>query len=97
MSASNQPAADPLWSHNGRELFYRAGGAAWAVSVEASGERIAVGTPERLFDDVYDSFGETWDRTQDGLFVMTRLVGNQPREQPTLFLDWAKNIARSFE
>jgi eukaryotic-like serine/threonine-protein kinase len=40
---------EPHWSPNGRELYYFRGNTLWAVSVNASKDRIQAGTPRELF------------------------------------------------
>ncbi len=75
-------ATSPLWSRDGKELFYRTGVSSaspekWvmAVPVSESGDQLAFGAPERLFDD--SGFNRTfpirsWDVGPDGRFLMIR-------------------------
>ena len=90
--------ADPLWSRDGTELFFRGQGAAWAAQVSTSNGRLVVGVPQRLFEDhAYDDFAETWDLTADGRFLMTRFLGNPQLAETKLFANWAPRVAASFE
>jgi hypothetical protein len=41
-----------VWSHDGRELFYRGGGKVWAVDVRTS-PTFSVGSPRSLFADTF--------------------------------------------
>jgi serine/threonine-protein kinase len=61
----------PLWSPNGRELFYRNGDAVMAVAVETE-PVFKAEKPETLFQGAYIPFGfsmqdaSTWDISRDG-------------------------------
>jgi Tol biopolymer transport system component len=63
----------PLWSRDGRELFYRSGDAVMAVSVKADAG-FSPGTPKPLFRGAYVSFDlhvgrpdlNPWDISPDG-------------------------------
>jgi serine/threonine protein kinase len=60
----------PLWSRNGRELFYLNGDAVMAVSVKTEPSFDIVGTPQVLFRGMYVSAapdnGTPWDISPDG-------------------------------
>ena len=43
---------EPMWSPDGRELFYRDGAAMMAVTIETD-PPLTVGTPQRLFEGPY--------------------------------------------
>jgi hypothetical protein len=67
---------EPLWSADGRELFYRDGRAVLAVSVETT-SAFAFGDPQVLFSGPYRRTGgyrgRAYDVTPDGeRFVMIR-------------------------
>jgi hypothetical protein len=47
----------PLWSPNGKELFYRNDKSVMAVTVEA-GQTFKCGKPEKIFEGEY---GQPWD------------------------------------
>jgi Tol biopolymer transport system component len=49
---STEGGTEPVWSHDGRELFYRGGGKVWAVDVRTS-PTFSVGTPRALFADTF--------------------------------------------
>jgi serine/threonine-protein kinase len=67
----------PVWSSNGRQLFYRRGGAIggtlMAVTVEA-GQAFRPGTPTTLFEGTYSATsGRAWDLAPDGRrFLMVK-------------------------
>jgi dipeptidyl aminopeptidase/acylaminoacyl peptidase len=60
----------PLWSRDGRELFYLNGDAVMAVSVKTEPSFDIVGTPQVLFRGMYVSAapdnGTPWDISTDG-------------------------------
>jgi serine/threonine protein kinase/Tol biopolymer transport system component len=49
---STEGGGEPVWSHDGRELFYRGNGTVWAVDVRTS-PAFGVGTPRVLFADTF--------------------------------------------
>jgi hypothetical protein len=75
-SGGNQP----LWSPNGRELFYHNADSVMAVAVEA-GQMFKCGKPESLFRGSYTSFYDqdehTWGISLDGRrFLMMKEPGS---------------------
>jgi len=91
----------PLWSPNGRELFYRNGDAVMAVAVEA-GQTFKCGKPEALFRGKYTALnGEdahTWDISPDGKqFLMMKeqgsaaSTGEGPRKI-NIVLNWTEEL-----
>jgi serine/threonine-protein kinase len=85
----------PLWSPNGKELFYRNGDTVTAVAVEA-GMALKCGKPETLFQGKYSS----WDIHPDGKrFLMMKEVGSKPgaAEGPrkiNIVLNWTEELKR---
>jgi Tol biopolymer transport system component len=63
----------PVWSRNGRELYYRQGDAVMAVPLEAT-DRLHVETPIRLFSGRYTGTARDpgFDVTPDGHFIMVK-------------------------
>jgi hypothetical protein len=73
---STSSGANPLWSRDGRELFYRSGNAVMAVSVKTD-RSFSPETPRVLFQGTYASpnsaMGTPWDISPDGKrFLMIR-------------------------
>jgi Tol biopolymer transport system component len=69
----------PLWSPDGRELFYLCGNAVMAVSVKTQPSFDIVGTPQVLFRGTY--LGSNWDISPDGkLFLMIKPPGTSGEE-----------------
>ena len=62
----------PLWSHDGTELYYRAGRAMMTVPVE-TGASFTAGRPELLFEGPYlDDLARNYDLAPDGRFLMIK-------------------------
>ena len=72
---SNAGGEEPMWSRDGRILYYRNGGQLMAVQVDI-GETFSAGTPERVFDGIYNLRSDTgisFDVHPDGArFLMAR-------------------------
>ncbi len=64
---------EPIWSADGRELFYQQGGAVIAVAFE-TGDALVAGTPQRLFSGKFVQRPtytvRTYDVARDGRFLM---------------------------
>jgi serine/threonine-protein kinase len=92
-------AADPLWSPDGKELFYRDLDAKklMAVDIETVGE-FASGIPHVLFDDCYSEnvpYGRTYDITPDGQrFVMVKEMNPPPPRRIAVALNWFEKLKR---
>jgi serine/threonine-protein kinase len=71
----------PLWSRDGKELFYLAGGKRMMSARVTSGPALSVGDPGLLFrvpDDLLvaeSRFYTPWDVGRDGRFIMARVIG----------------------
>jgi len=67
----------PLWSTDGRELFFRGDGADdgfYAVDVSFDGQTISASLPKKLFERDYGSSGPigSWGVGPDGLFTLRK-------------------------
>lgn len=75
VQVSNQGGTEPLWSHQGDEVFYRNGDAMMAASVDFSGSP-RIGVPTKLFEGRFmaaeGGFAHAYDVTPDGRFLMVR-------------------------
>ena len=92
---SSSGGGEPVWSRDGRRLFYRGDGAMWAVLV-APGDTFDPGVPERLFDDRFDNKAPNhtgYDVDSDGRFLV---IGNaSPQaELLTVVLNWFDELER---
>ena len=85
----------PLWSRDGRELFYRNGEAAMAVSVK-TGPGLSLGPPQTLFRGTYlawspDEPGTPWDVGPDGRFLMMKASPQIPHKI-NIVLNWFEEL-----
>ena len=85
----------PLWSRDGRELYYRdrdpaAGGNMMAVSVHLSGEEPRIGTPRVLFPSPYQGEG---DVAPDGRFFLLKQTPEESRSRAIeLIINWFDDL-----
>ena len=98
ISPAGISAGDPLWSPDGKELFYRDLYAEKVVAVDVeTGDEFAAGTPRVLFDDCYFehiAYGRTYDITPDGgRFVMVKEM-NPPPRRIAVVLNWFEELKR---
>jgi Tol biopolymer transport system component len=85
----------PVWSSNGRELFYASGSAIMRVAVTVRGNTFHAGTPELLFSGPFDLATTDFSVAPDSNhFVM---VESDPNARPTLInivLNWTEELTR---
>ena len=78
---STRGGVAPLWSRDGRELFYLSGDKNMMSARVAAGPMLQVSEPVRLFhvrDELLipdATFYTPWDVARDGRFIMARVVG----------------------
>jgi Tol biopolymer transport system component len=87
---------DPLWSHDGRELFYRNGDSVFAVDVQTE-PTFKVGKPRLLFQKAYSSWnGHIWDLSPDGKrFLMIKKADTAAAGIPrkiNVVLNWFEEL-----
>jgi serine/threonine-protein kinase len=95
----------PLWSPDGRELFYRSGDSVMAVSVKTESSFNIVGTPQILFRGTYVQGtlleGSPWDIHPDGKrFLMIKPPASTgaspaaalPRQKINIVLNWTEEL-----
>jgi eukaryotic-like serine/threonine-protein kinase len=89
----------PVWSRDGRELFYvTLDGTMVSVPVEASGTTWRAGSPTPLFRQRYDiregSLGRMFDVAPDGRFLMMKNESNVDAAHIVLVQNWVAELAR---
>jgi serine/threonine-protein kinase len=92
---STDGGIDPVWSKDGRELFYRQDDQMMAVSVAPKGV-FSAGRPQRLFEVHFDAGdnGPNYDVSPDGKgFVMPRRNHDAVSGELHLVLNWFGEIA----
>jgi serine/threonine-protein kinase len=95
---STDGGTEPLWSHDGRELFYRNGDAVMAVSV-AYQPTFSAGLPHRLFSTQFEPTGagtSGYDVSPDGRrFLMIQPnEPEQPATQVSIVINWFEELRR---
>ena len=91
---SNDGGVDPVWSKDGRELFYRHDDEMMAVSVSATAE-FSASRPRRLFEIRFDAGdnGPNFDVSRDGKwFVMPRGAQGPVPAELHFVLNWFDEV-----
>jgi hypothetical protein len=96
---SNHGGSEPLWSRDGRQLFYRRPNQVWVVDLQ-SGSGFSAGKPRLLFEQA--GYRETsplrcWDISRDGQrFLMVKLEDrkSQPVTELILVQNWLEELKR---
>jgi serine/threonine-protein kinase len=99
MQVSTEGGTEPMWSPDGRELFYRNGEKMMAVAISSEPE-LAPGKPTLLFEGRYET-GLVWgtpssnyDVAPDGRFVMIRTAERPGLAQLNIVLNWFEELKR---
>jgi eukaryotic-like serine/threonine-protein kinase len=92
---SSEGGEEPLWSKNGRELFYRNGPKWMAVAVTTE-PQFKASTPHMLFEGPYLNVpGVSYDVAADGRFLMLEENYKQPATlQLQVILNWSEEVKR---
>ena len=101
---SNGGGTGPLWSRNGRELFYvrSPDSTMMAVPIAAGSGTMTLGAARRLFKlspglaASGSRFYTPWDVAPDGRFIMTRAVGSADQARLPLVVveNWVDDVVR---
>jgi serine/threonine-protein kinase len=98
LQVSTDGGFEPVWSRNGRELFYRRGDAMMAATITTEPVPTA-GSPRPLFKGTYaatDTGGAGYDVAMDGRFLMVQPVeAPQPATSINLVLNWFDELKRT--
>ena len=95
---STDGGTEPVWSHNGRELFYRSGNKMMAVDITTQPGFVA-GSPRKLFEGPYLVASATvlsYDVSPDGRHFLM-LKSDQAQAAPTqinVVLNWTEELKR---
>ena len=81
----------PVWSADGRELYYRNGDTMMVVTVN-TGAIFAAGTPEVLFNGAYNNINNDYDVSADGRFLMVRPDPNATADRLQVVLNWVEEL-----
>jgi serine/threonine-protein kinase len=95
---STEGGTEPMWSRDGKELFYRSGAKMMAVPISTE-DGIAPGKPTLLFEGRFEGGtrafpGSNYDVTPDGRFVMIRRDESAGPAQINVVLNWFEELKR---
>ena len=98
LTISTQGGNEPVWSRNGRELFYRSGDAMMAVEVTTN-PLLSAGRPRRLFERPYEVSSALWpdyDVSTDGQrFLLVKMIESfDAPAQINVVLNWSEELKR---
>jgi serine/threonine-protein kinase len=96
-TVSTAGGQEPVWSHDGRELFFRNGFELWAAPVRP-GDTFSVGRPDMLFTAPFarrDGTSPNFDVHPDGQrFLMIKSTGAATAAAITIVLNWVEELKR---
>jgi serine/threonine-protein kinase len=95
---SDAGGVEPVWSRDGRVLFYRTGTAIMSIDV-AAGPAFRFSAPRRLFQgDYFNALGRQWDVSADGRRILRlKLIAGSDTSTPLqimLIQDWFEELKR---
>ena len=93
---STDDGTEPLWSHDGTELFYWSGNKMYVAKVSA-GDAFQHETPTELLEGVYSrttTRHQTYDVSDDGRFLMVKQEPASPPIQLDIVLNWLEELER---
>jgi Tol biopolymer transport system component len=96
---STSGGSSPVWSRDGKELFYAAGdGRLTAVPFRPDASGPVFGPPQPLFDlgaaglSSYDP--RPYDVSPDGRFLVVRVVGEEPSNPTVIDVHWTERLKK---
>ena len=101
ISEEDEGGEQPVWSPDGRELFYRSGNRMMVVSIQTRDQTLNAGKPERLFEGSYVSTHSNppgfqyYDISPDGQrFLMLKEGTEEEPAQITVIQNWFEELKR---
>ncbi len=100
ISEEEEGGAQPVWSPDGTELFYRIGDRTMVVSIQTRNQTLEVGKPRLLFEGRYVSHStppgmQYYDIHPDGQrFLMLKEGTAQDQGQINVVLNWFEELKR---
>jgi serine/threonine-protein kinase len=84
--------AEPLWSRDGRQIFYRSSNAILAATISLRGDPEVVARDTIMADDFLSNpFHPNYDVTPDGKRLLL-LEGDANQRQLTVILNWTRSL-----
>ena len=91
---SNGGGEEPVWSHDGKEIFYR-NGTKWMVVNVKAGSDFSATPPRLLFTGPYVNVpGPSYDVGPDGRFVLIEGPPEAPVTRFNVVLNWFDDLKR---
>jgi eukaryotic-like serine/threonine-protein kinase len=85
----------PVWSPNGRELFYMSGTTMMSVAVDSRGGAFRSAAPTALFSGPFETGSPNFDVSPDGQsFVMVEADPDAKPTQINVVLNWSRELTR---
>ena len=101
---SNGGATSPLWSKDGRELFYLSADKDMMAVTVSPGSTLAIGEPSALFRfppdmlQIQSEYYTPWDVAADGRFIMVRSVGTATQIEALIVVEnWFEELKARLE
>ena len=100
ISDDEEGGAQPVWSPDGTELFYRSGNKMMGVSIQSQGQTLNAGRPRILFEGSYVSHAiprgmQYYDISPDGKrFLMMKEETVQQQGHINVVLNWFEELKR---
>jgi len=92
---STMGAGYPIWSGNGKELFFRdANDILYACAIKRNGDEIEVGTPQRLFRVYLPGVGVPYDVSADGQRLLVNLAEEEGQAPLRLLTNWPEELKK---
>ncbi len=94
---SSSGGREPVWSPDGKELYFQAGGAVMAVAVDTA-PMLNTGVPERLFAGGFRPYDAnmpaSYDISSDGRFVMVEQGDSHDPPHIVVVTNWLEELKR---
>ena len=101
ISEEDEGGGQPVWSPDGRELFYRSGDKTMVVSIQTQDQTLRAGSPRVLFEGQYVSHSnpvgfQFYDISPDGKRFLMLKEGELPEEpnQINVVINWFEELKR---
>jgi serine/threonine-protein kinase len=88
---------EPLWAHDGTELFFRSQRGDMMVAPVTTGRRFTQGTPQRLFDGTglaLDNYFRAYDVTRDGKRFLMVTSGGEDAPSVNVIFNWRLELEK---
>ena len=92
---SKNGAAYPLWSANGKELFFKnLTDELFACSVNQKGSELEIGSPNRLFHASLPGIGQAYDVSADGQRILVNLAQEEGYAPLKIVSNWPAELKK---